>query len=316
MEIDHFQQKNDIDNNLGESVILSKYRTVLPEIIKKLAPGTSVAELCQYGDKLIFSHTSKVYNKKQVEKGIALPTMICVNHYLQYFSPLPGENDVILKNGDVVKIELGVHIDGYIATAAHTTILNPNPQQPVTGRVADVLAAAYYGSEVALRLLKPGNRAMDIVDAVNLVAQQYKCVPVEGSSIQLIRRYLLQAEKSAILNPSLDDNILDNDFIIHSNEVYSVNLIMSSGEGLVKESEAKPTIYQRNVNESYNLKLKAARAVFKKIINTYSVFPFSTSGKSLRITASLPLPYVHSELSIPPDTDTAKLLNEEVKSVK
>ncbi|RHZ81457.1 hypothetical protein Glove_120g149 [Diversispora epigaea] len=398
MEVEFFQQKNDIDNNLGDSVISSKYRSaadivnaVLPEIIKKLTPGSSVAELCQHGDKLIFSHTSKVYNKKQVEKGVALPTMICVNHYLQYFSPLPGENDVILKNGDLVKIELGVHIDGYIATAAHTTILNPNPQQPITGRMADVLAAAYYGSEVALRLLKPGNRALDIVDAINLVAQQYKCIPVEGSSIQLIRRYLLQAEKSAILNPSLDDNILDNDFIIHPNEVYSVNLIMSSGEGVVKESEAKPTIYQRNVNESYNLKLKAARSVFKKIINTYSVFPFSTSsletsrdrlgipecvshglirpyyvllekpgqavvaqfkytviippnnnnnnnknnnnnnnnndnnnsnsndadvtsGKSLRITASFPLPYVHSELSIPPDT--AKLLNEEVKSVK
>ncbi|CAG8806085.1 4674_t:CDS:2, partial [Racocetra persica] len=137
MEVEYYKQKFNADNDLSNSVVLSKYRSaadivnaVLPQIISRILPGASITELCKYGDQLVFSHTSKVYNKNKVEKGVALPTMICVNNYLQYFSPLP-ENDVILQHGDLVKIELGVHIDGYIASAAHTTILNPNPQQPI-----------------------------------------------------------------------------------------------------------------------------------------------------------------------------------------
>ncbi|CAG8442677.1 163_t:CDS:2 [Cetraspora pellucida] len=367
MEVEYYRQKFNADNDLSNSVVLSKYRSaadivnaVLPQIISRIVPGTSVTELCKYGDQLIFSHTSKVYNKNKVEKGVALPTMICVNHYLQYFSPLP-ENDVILQHGDLVKIELGVHIDGYIASAAHTTILNPNPQQPIEGRSADAVAAAHFGAEAALRLLKAGNKGSDIVKAVNQVANAFKCIPVEGSIVQQVRRYVLQAENFATLNPN--DGFPDDDFMINSNEVYTINVLMSTGSGLIKESDLKPTIYQRNVNEVYNLKLKAARSVFKKITDTYSVFPFSINslestrdrlgipecvthgllrpfyvllenageavvaqikftalvtpnGNSTRITSSIQSPYVFSELSIPPESDIAKLLACEVKPVK
>jgi methionine aminopeptidase len=30
---------------------------------------------------------------------------------------------VVLKDGQVVKIDLGVHVDGYVATAAHTMVI-------------------------------------------------------------------------------------------------------------------------------------------------------------------------------------------------
>ncbi|CAG8851802.1 23379_t:CDS:2, partial [Racocetra persica] len=113
----------------------------------------------------------------------------------------------------------------------------------------------------------------DIVKAVNQVANYFKCIPVEGSIVQQVRRYVLQGENFATLNPN--DGFPDDDFVINTNEVYTINVLMSTGIGLVKESEFKPTIYQRNVNEVYNLKLKAARTVFKKITDTYSVFPFS-----------------------------------------
>lgn len=52
--------------------------------------------------------------------------------------------------------ELGAHIDGYIGTAAHTTVVNVDPSQPVTGSAADVICAAYYTQEAVLRMMKPG----------------------------------------------------------------------------------------------------------------------------------------------------------------
>lgn len=53
---------------------------------------------------------------------------------------------------------MGVHIDGYIATAAHTTIVSINTQEPATGRAADVVAATHFAYEAALRMLRPGVR--------------------------------------------------------------------------------------------------------------------------------------------------------------
>lgn len=55
---------------------------------------------------------SLTYVKKRVEKGVAFPTCVSVNEVVGHYSPL--EDEVVLKEGDVVKVELGVHIDGYI----------------------------------------------------------------------------------------------------------------------------------------------------------------------------------------------------------
>lgn len=57
-----------------------------------------------------------------------------------------------------INSELGVHVDGYIATAAHTTIVSSNSQEPTTGKAADVVAATHFAYETALRMLRPGIR--------------------------------------------------------------------------------------------------------------------------------------------------------------
>lgn len=53
--------------------------------------------------------------------------------------------------------DMGCHIDGFIAVVAHTHVLQ---QGPVTGRAADVIAAANTAAEVALRLVRPGKKVV------------------------------------------------------------------------------------------------------------------------------------------------------------
>ena len=52
--------------------------------------------------------------------------------------------------------DLGAHVDGFIAVVAHTIVIGSSSEKKVTGRKADVVLAAYYASQAALRLLKPG----------------------------------------------------------------------------------------------------------------------------------------------------------------
>ena len=52
---------------------------------------------------------------------------------------------------------MGCHIDGFIAIVAHTRVVQDGL---VTGRQADVVAAANTAAEVALRLVRPGKKVI------------------------------------------------------------------------------------------------------------------------------------------------------------
>ena len=60
--------------------------------------------------------------------------------------------DFIVKENDIVKLDLGVHIDGYIAVVAHTVFMSEEKK----GKAVDAMLAAHYCAEAALRLVAPG----------------------------------------------------------------------------------------------------------------------------------------------------------------
>ena len=115
------------------------------------------------GDSRLVEETSKAFKKdKKLVKGIAFPTCISVNNCICHFSPLTTEPDVTIADGDMVKIDLGAHIDGFIAVVAHTLVVGASGEAPVTGKKADAMLAAHLASEAALRLVKPGNETYEV----------------------------------------------------------------------------------------------------------------------------------------------------------
>lgn len=56
-----------------------------------------------------------------------MPTCVSVDNCICHFSPLRSDPPVVLRNGQMVKVDLGAHIDGFIATAAHTVVVGASP---------------------------------------------------------------------------------------------------------------------------------------------------------------------------------------------
>ena len=56
--------------------------------------------------------------------------------------------------------DLGAHIDGFIAVAAHSLVVGG--ESPVTGQQADVLQAAATSLDAALRLIRPGKLVSEV----------------------------------------------------------------------------------------------------------------------------------------------------------
>ena len=45
---------------------------------------------------------------------------------------------MILADGDLVKIDMGAHIDGFIAVVAHTVVVGSSASNPVTGKKVEL----------------------------------------------------------------------------------------------------------------------------------------------------------------------------------
>ena len=152
---------------------------MLAKLIKKISVGSKIFELCLWSDSLIYEELSKVYNKKPVFKGLAFPTTISANEVCGYYSPLQ-EDSTAIKEGDLVKVELGVHVDGFAALAAHTLVVQSDKNAPITGKKADVILAAYNAAQAALRLIKPGHTNNEVTEVIQKVSTAYDVNPVEG----------------------------------------------------------------------------------------------------------------------------------------
>ena len=101
--------------------------------------------ICQDVDAFMNEELRKVFNNKKskkLERGIAFPTCISTNNICGHFSPLQ-EDSYKLQDGDVAKIDLGCHLDGFVAQAAHTIVVSANPTSKVTGKKANTVVAAY-----------------------------------------------------------------------------------------------------------------------------------------------------------------------------
>merc|ERR1712216_1006055 len=59
-------------------------------------------------------------------------------------------------------------------------------------------------------------------------------------------------------------------------DVFAIDIIMSTGEGKpVEKDELKTTIYKHQVDQSYNLKMKASREVFSQVTGDHPTLPFT-----------------------------------------
>merc|ERR1712232_200682 len=64
-------------------------------------------------------------------------------------------------------------------------------------------------------------------------------------------------------------------FEFELNEVYCIDIVMSTGEGKAREAELRSTVFKRNVENSYNLKTQKARQFISDVNRRFPALPFS-----------------------------------------
>jgi len=282
--------RDDAPLDLSKPDVTQKHRAAadvanaaMEAVIKACVDGADIANICRLGDSFIEEKISTIYNKKvdgeKPKKGVAFPTCVSVNEICGHFSPFPTESRS-LKTGDVCKIDLGAHIDGYIGVVAHTMIVTNaegmyslEGADKITGRKADVLMAVHTAAEVALRTVKVGNKNSDVTRNTTLAIEQFECQPVRGVLSHQMKQHVMDGTQVIISKETPDERV--DEFEFQLNEVYGIDIVATTGEGKPKETELRTTVFKRDPDQTYKLKTQVGRKFFHEVSTRYTYLPFS-----------------------------------------
>jgi curved DNA binding protein len=114
---------------------------------------------------------------------------------------------------------------------------------------------------------------MEVTQTVDKIAEAYGVKAVEGMLSHNQLKDKTDGEKQIILNPS-ENHLRDFKRIeFAENEVYAIDILISSGEGKVRPLKARTTVYKKT-GIRYQLKMAASRAVLSEIQTKAGAFPF------------------------------------------
>merc|ERR1712083_384901 len=133
-------------------------------------------------------------------------------------------------------------------------------EEIITGRMADLFLATHYAVEITHRLLRPGNKNAEITAAIHKVAKTFNV-------------NLIQGEKAIIMKAEREQKVEICEFA--PNEVWAIDIVMSTGAGKPRESEERTTIYKRSYDNFYRVKRKTSKDLLWKINKKYPSFPFT-----------------------------------------
>ncbi len=141
-------------------MVLSKTRL---ELEKHLKPGISTHQLDLIAENYIKSQGCKASFKNYN----GFPASICASVNEVVIHGIPKKS-IVLKDGDIISIDLGVECNGYHADSAWTY-----PIGKVSSEVLQLLKVTKEALDEGLKMVKPGNRVGDISHAIETFVKPY-----------------------------------------------------------------------------------------------------------------------------------------------
>ena len=178
--------------------------------------------------------------------GIAFPANISLNEAAAHDTPSPDDTR-IFTTGDMVKLDIGVHLDGYIADTACTVDLGDQPL---------LCEASIAARDAAIAFVRPG---VAIGELGSIVAQEIKSrgfLPVANLTGHGLDQYCLHKGPNVPNIPGSGGAILEEDMVV------AIEPFATTGTGFVHDGR-REEIFGQLVNRP--VRLPAARKILKEV---------------------------------------------------
>jgi methionyl aminopeptidase len=236
--------------------VLKKYqqagkiaRDVREEMKRFVATGMPVIEVCEKAEGRIR------------EKGgqPAFPCNVSINEIAAHYTSPPGDKHVIPEDA-LVKVDLGVHIDGYIADTAVSICFSPEYEH--------LVRTAEKALNTAVETLYAGISTSKLGSTIQKAIETYGCKPISNLTGHQIGRYLIHTGKSV---PNVSHFLGSK---IRGGEVVAIEpfVTVKNATGKVKDGKEK-TIFRFIKRKS--VKSPHAKRLLSYIETNFRTLPFS-----------------------------------------
>jgi len=222
--------------------ICAEIKDELSEILK---PGASLLSIAGAVDRKIH------------EKGVkpAFPVNISVNEIAAHYTPSANDEKVI-KQGDLVKIDIGVHVDGYMGDMAFTYCSEQNA----------LIECSDECVQAAIDIIKPGITVSEISKAIENVVKEHGLGIIVNLTGHTLERYVFHGSPSI---PNVSNN---SNYKFKEGDVIALEPFVTSSNGYVKDS-GNVEIYRFLMDRP--VRLAEARKILELAKTQYHELPFA-----------------------------------------
>ncbi|MHC1755996.1 MAG: type II methionyl aminopeptidase [Methanosarcina sp.] len=239
------------DNVYNREDVLEKYREA-GRILKIVR--TEAADMVRVGNSLL--EVAEFVEKKTIQLGgrPAFPCNISRNQEAAHATPKAGDKDVFGK--DMVKLDIGVHVDGYIADSAVTVDLSGN---------SDLVKASEEALAAAIDLMKPGISTGEVGAAIEESIRSYGLSPITNLSGHGLSQY------EAHDDPSVPNKRVEGGVVLKEGDVLAIEPFATNGIGLVHDGSWAEIF---SIIKKKPVRMPAVRNVLKQA-EEYRELPFA-----------------------------------------
>jgi methionyl aminopeptidase len=272
---------DEMDNDFRKAAVIHKL--VRNDVRKKLVPGAKYKDLVTYTEDKIIAlcgFDRKTYFNELRASGPAFPVGVSVNNIIAHDSALLFDNRE-LHEGDVVKFDFGVHVNGNIIDSAFTEVVGKSEEY----QYDDLLNASKDATYSAISVSGPDARLFEISEIIEEVIYSYELPidenfdslqisPVTGLGGHNILPYKIHGSKLIF---SVPDEEVQGNSKMEEGEVYAIETFATTGDGNMTQDNNLENCSHFMLNGDCKSKRFFKKNVAYKSIKPRNGMPFTLS---------------------------------------
>jgi len=227
--------------------IIAKLRKDLPRMV---SPGRPVVKICEELESKI----------RDLGGQPAFPVNVGINEIAAHYTSPPADT-LTIPQGSMVKVDFGVHVNGYLADTAVTVFFDPT-FEPMARAATEAL-------DHAIKAFHAGVKLSDIGRIIQGTVERYGFRPISNLTGHSIERYAIHAGKSVPNVPQL----LNSSKALEG-EVYAIEpfVTLESAAGSVANL---PDAYIYRFVKLKGVKNEESKRVLEDIHKRFLTLPFA-----------------------------------------
>ncbi|KAK9436991.1 Peptidase M24A, methionine aminopeptidase, subfamily 2, binding site [Metarhizium brunneum] len=205
-----------------------------------------------------------------LQSGLGFPTGLSLNHCVAHYTPNPGQKDVVLQHQDVIKVDFGVHVNGWIVDSAFTMSFDPT-YDDLLAAVKDATNTGIKNAGIDVRISDVGAAMQEAMESyeVDIRGKTYPVKPVRNLCGHDIKHYRIHGDKTI---PFVKNS---NQTKMEEGDIFAVETFGSTGRGFIRDG---PGIYgyglSHSPRERVSLPRSSANTLYKTIKENFGTLVF------------------------------------------